>query len=52
MINDDTVKEMDRDVAQQYLEMRGIVIDLKPAIKPNQLEQPLQDQTSTVNSTR
>lgn len=43
MINDDTIKEMDRDVAQQFLEMRGIVIDLKPALKHQLLESPLQD---------
>ena len=34
LLNDDAVKELDRDVAEQYLEMHSIVVDLKPAIKP------------------
>ena len=61
MLNDDTIKELDRDVAQQYLQMHGIIIDLKPIIKRDQItpapaqpvtqEKPLQDQTSsTTNS--
>jgi len=32
LFNDDAVKELDRDVAQQYLQIHGIVIDLKPAL--------------------
>jgi hypothetical protein len=32
LLNDDAVKELDRDVASQFLENLGIVIDLKPAI--------------------
>jgi hypothetical protein len=40
MLNDDAVKELDRDVAQQYLEMHGIILDLKPVIKPVTVEKP------------
>lgn len=32
MLNDDAIKELDRDVASQFLENIGIIIDLKPAI--------------------
>lgn len=48
MLNDDAVKELDRDVAQQYLEMHGIILDLKPVIKPIVVESKpaLQDITS------
>lgn len=34
LLNDDAIKELDRDVAVQYLEMHGIILDLKPVIKP------------------
>jgi len=33
LLNDDLIKELDRDVAVQFLAMNGIVIDLKPIIK-------------------
>ena len=54
MLNDDAVKELDRDVAHQFLEMHGIKLDLKPAIKKPQVqeEHPLQDQTSATTNTQ
>lgn len=40
LLNDDAVKEMDRDVAAQFLENIGIIIDLKPAIvKPEVIQE-------------
>lgn len=42
MLNDSTIKELDRDVAQQWLEMHGIVLDLKPALKGAELQQKVE----------
>ena len=40
MLNDDAVKEMDRDVAKDFLEMQGVTIDLKPSLKEPVAERP------------
>ncbi len=39
MLNDDAIKELDRDVASQFLENIGIIIDLKPAIVQPEIKQ-------------
>lgn len=48
LYNDDAVKELDRDVAAQYLEMHGIILDLKPVIKVVEKVEPLSDITATL----
>lgn len=40
MLNDDAVKEMDRDVAKDFLEMQGVTVDLKPSLKEPVAERP------------
>jgi hypothetical protein len=49
-LNDNSIKELDRDCAEQWLEMHGIVLDLKPSLKSGeqvaaaaQQAAPLQD---------
>lgn len=46
LLNDDAVKEMDRDVAKDFLEMQGVTLkDLKPAI----VKQPKEERPQTAS---